>query len=245
MSREFTWSGACRRNSYSPGHAPGYVVVEHAPGYVVAGHVTAAEQRMTTDKGQPFRIAVLISGAGTGLKNLIDRTTDGRLPGVEIAVVISSRSTVPGVELGRDAGLPVEIIRVKDFPEVDRFSDQVALTLDVYEVDLVVLAGWLCYWRLPERWLGKVINVHPALLPKYGGKGFYGRHVHEAVLAAGETETGATVHWVDNEYDHGEVMLQERCPVEPDDTPETLAARVRNLERELLPRAILQASRRP
>ncbi len=186
----------------------------------------------------PFRLALLISGRGTGLQNLIDRIADGRLPGVEIAVVISSRSGVEGVERARRAGLPVDVIRVRDFPEVERFSDQIALTLDVYAVDLVVQAGWLCYWRLPRRWLGKVINIHPALLPKFGGRGYYGRRVHEAVLAAGERESGATVHWVDNEYDHGPIVLQERCEVRAEDTPETLAERVGRIEHELVPRAI-------
>ena len=185
-----------------------------------------------------FRIAVLISGGGTGLQNLIDRIGDGRLPGVEIAVVISSRSAVEGVARAQRAELPVDVIRVKDAPDVEKFSDQISLTLDVYAVDLVVQSGWLCYWRLPGRWLGKVINIHPALLPKFGGKGYYGRHVHEAVLASREAESGATVHWVDNEYDHGEVIRQETCRVELDDTVEILTDRVQSLERELLPRVI-------
>jgi len=191
-----------------------------------------------------FRIAVMISGAGTSLQNLVDRIADNRLPGVEIAVVISSRSTAKGVERAEQAGLPVEIIRTKDHPDVVRFSEQIALTLDVYAVDLAVQAGWLCYWQLPRRWLGKVINIHPALLPKFGGKGFFGHYVHEAVLAARETETGATVHWVDNQYDHGEIILQERCPVLKGDTPESLADRVQSLERELLPRVIHQLAAR-
>lgn len=186
----------------------------------------------------PFRLAVMISGAGTGLQNLIDRIANGRLPGVEIAVVIASRADAGGVQRAERAGLPIDIICGKEFPEVDKFSDQITLTLDVYDVDLVVQAGWLYYWRLPPRWLGKVINIHPALLPKFGGKGFYGRHVHEAVLAAGETVSGATVHWVDNEYDHGEIILQKDCPVLPGDTPESLAARVRDIEFDLLPYAI-------
>ncbi len=191
-------------------------------------------------KDAPFRIAVMISGAGTSLQNLIDRIADGRLPGVEIAVVISSRSSAQGVERAAQAALPVEIVRTKDHPDVEHFSNQIALTLDVYAVDLVVQAGWLCYWRLPRRWLGKVINVHPALLPKFGGQGFYGVHVHEAVLAAGEKETGATVHWVDDEYDHGKIIVQEKCPVLEGEAPESLAERVQAIERELLPAAILR-----
>jgi formyltetrahydrofolate-dependent phosphoribosylglycinamide formyltransferase len=188
--------------------------------------------------GGRFRLAVMISGGGTSLQNLIDRIRDGRLPGVEIAVVISSRSEVAGVARAEAAGLPVDVIRVKDVPDVQKFSSHIALTLDVYAPDLVVQAGWLCYWMPPAKWLGKVINIHPALLPKFGGKGFYGSHVHEAVLAAGETETGATVHLVDHEYDHGKILAQRKCPVQPGDTPETLAARVMALERELLPEVI-------
>lgn len=189
--------------------------------------------------GRNLRIAVLISGAGTGLQNLIDRIADGRLPHTEIAVVISSRTDTQGVQRAHAAGLPVDINRAMDFQKVDQFSDHLTLTLDAYAVDLAVQAGWLCYWKLPNRWLGKTINIHPALLPKFGGQGFYGLRVHKAVLAAGETESGATTHWVDNQYDHGRIILQSRCDVQPDDTPETLAARVQALEHELLPRTIL------
>lgn len=185
-------------------------------------------------KKDPLRLAVLVSGGGTGLQNLIDRIADGRLPGVDISVVISSRADAKAVERAELADLPVDIVSPREFTDVSRFSEHVALTLDVYDVDLVVQAGWLCYWQLPSRWLGKTINIHPALLPKFGGQGFYGRHVHEAVLAAGETESGATVHWVDNEYDHGAIIRQSRCPVEPGDTPESLALRVQGLEFALL-----------
>lgn len=187
-----------------------------------------------------FRIAVMISGSGTSLQNLINRIGDGRMPGVEIALVISSRSVVAGVDVARNACLPLEIIRRKDSADVEHFSERIASALDAARVELVVQAGWLCLWRLPERWRGKVINIHPALLPKFGGKGYFGHHVHEAVLAAGETTSGATVHWVNNEYDSGPNIAQAKCDVEPNDTVETLAARVQALERDLLPRVILQ-----
>jgi len=188
--------------------------------------------------GRNLRIAVLISGDGTGLQNLIDRIADGRLRHTEVAVVISSRTDAQGVQRARAAGLPVDFHRAKDFQKVDQFSDQLTQTLDAHAVDLAVQAGWLCYWKLPGRWLGKTINIHPALLPKFGGQGYYGLRVHKAVLAAGEIETGATTHWVDNQYDHGRIILQSRCEVRPDDTPDTLAARVHALEHELLPRTI-------
>jgi phosphoribosylglycinamide formyltransferase 1 len=184
------------------------------------------------------RLAVLISGSGTTLQNLIDRINDGRLPNTEIAIVISSRSTVEGVARAERARLPCEIIRVMDHPDVDRFSDQISLTLDIYAVNLVVQAGWMCYWKPPGRWANKTINIHPSLLPKFGGKGFYGNRVHEAVLAAGESTSGATVHWVNDEYDAGKIIEQRTCDVLPDDTVDSLAGRVQALERELLPNVI-------
>jgi phosphoribosylglycinamide formyltransferase-1 len=186
----------------------------------------------------PLRVGVLVSGEGTNLQNLIDRIADGRLPGVCLAVVIASRSRIGGVDRAKAAGLPLDVIRVKDHAGVEEFSEHLAVTLDDYAVDLAVQAGWLCYWRPPRRWAGRVINLHPALLPKFGGKGFYGQRVHEAVLAAGEAESGATVHWVDEEYDHGEHIAQRRCKVIPGEGAATLARRVREIEFELLPEVI-------
>ncbi len=194
--------------------------------------------------GGDVRLGVLVSGEGTSLQNLIDRIADGRLNGVRIAVVVSSRSSVGAVDRARRARVAVEVVRVKDWPDVERFSDAVVAALERHDVALAVQAGWLCYWRLPPRWLGRVINVHPALLPDFGGRGFFGLRVHEAVLAAGRTISGATVHWVDNEYDHGEIIARRTCPVRPGDTPRTLADRVQVLERELLPGAILLAAAR-
>jgi len=185
-----------------------------------------------------MRLGVLLSGGGSTLQNLIDRIADGRLTGVRIEVVISSRSDVRGVERARAAGIPVHVVRVRDFPDVAAFSRGIVEILDLHQCDLAVQAGWLCFWRLPDRWLGRVLNVHPSLLPDFGGKGFYGMRVHEAVLAAGRTISGATVHLVDNEYDHGPIVLQRTCPVLPGDTPETLAHRVAEVEQEILPVAI-------
>jgi len=183
------------------------------------------------------RLGVLISGGGRTLQNFIEQIDRGELP-ARIAVVISSLSKVKGVERARAAGLPVEIIRVKDHPDVDEFSRRIVETLERYGVELACLAGWTCYWRIPPHWLGRVMNIHPALLPKFGGKGFYGHHVHEAVLAAGETESGCTVHFANNEYDAGPIILQRKVPVLPGDTPETLADRVFEQERIAYPDAI-------
>jgi formyltetrahydrofolate-dependent phosphoribosylglycinamide formyltransferase len=186
----------------------------------------------------PLRLGVLISGGGSTLENLIQRIADRRLRGVEIRLVISSRSTVRGVEIARAAGLPLEIIRRKDHPDDEAFSDALTAALDRGGVDLVLLAGFLCFWRVPRHYAGRVLNIHPALLPRFGGKGFYGRNVHEAVLAAGQTQSGCTVHLVDNQYDHGPIVAQARVAVHAGDTPDTLAQRVGVAERELYPQVI-------
>lgn len=167
----------------------------------------------------------MISGGGRSLQNLIDLIDAGKLH-ARIAVVISSLSKVAGVERARAAGLPVEIIRRKDFADTESFSDALVNALEGHGVQLAVQAGWTCLWRMPERWYGRVMNIHPALLPKYGGKGYFGHHVHEAVLTAGEKESGCTVHFANNEYDAGPIVLQRVIDVRPDDTPDTLAARV-------------------
>lgn len=195
---------------------------------------------MGTQAGRrgPLRLAALLSGGGTTLENLVARTADGRLRGVEIRVVISSRSEVRGVRIAREAGLPLVVLRRRDYVDDDAFSTAITATLDAAGVDLVVLAGFLCFWRIPPAYLGRVLNIHPALLPRFGGRGFFGHHVHEAVLAAGETQSGCTVHLADNQYDHGPIVARSVVPVEPGDTPDTLAARVGVAERELYPQVI-------
>ena len=186
----------------------------------------------------PLRLAALVSGSGTTLANLIECIADGRLRSVEICLVVSSRRSVGGVEIARAAGLPLEIIRRIDSPDDQAFSDALTVAIDRADVDLVVMGGFLCLWRFPARYAGRVVNIHPALLPKFGGPGMHGRHVHEAVLAAGERESGCTVHLADDQYDHGPIVAQLRVPVLPGDTPETLAQRVGRAERELYPQVI-------
>jgi formyltetrahydrofolate-dependent phosphoribosylglycinamide formyltransferase len=185
----------------------------------------------------PLKLGVLISGGGRTLLNLLEAIHRGEL-NAEVAVVISSLYQVKGVERARNAELPVEVIRKKDHPDVESFSRRIDETLAQYDVDLVVQAGFTCFWRIPDRLTNRVMNIHPALLPKYGGKGFYGHHVHEAVLAAGDTESGCTVHFANNEYDAGPIILQRQCPVLPDDTPDTLAERVFEQECIAYPEAI-------
>ncbi len=191
-----------------------------------------------------LKLGVLISGGGSTLENLLAHLRDGRLRGAELRQVISSRGTVRGVELARAAGLPVTVIRRRDHADDGAFSAAITAVLAGAGVELALLAGFLCFWRIPARYAGRVLNIHPALLPRYGGRGFYGRHVHEAVLAAGETESGCTVHLADNQYDHGPIVAQARVPVRPDDTAETLAERVGIAERELYPQVIQQVADR-
>lgn len=185
----------------------------------------------------PPRLAVLLSGEGTTLQNLIDRIADGRL-GVEIVVAISSRAGVGGLERARRAGIPAIAVERKAFPDVDAFNDALHAELGRRPVDLVVLAGFLSPFQLRDRYVGRVLNIHPALIPAFCGKGLYGERVHRAVIEAGVKVTGCTVHFADDEYDHGPIVLQGCVPVLDDDTPQTLAARVQQLENELYPAAI-------
>ena len=189
-------------------------------------------------QSNPLRLAVMISGGGTTLENLIDRIADSRLRHVRIAAVISSRSDVRGVEITRQAGIEPKIIRPGDFDSTAAFSEAIADALDAAETDLVAMGGFLCLWRIPQRYVGRVLNVHPALLPEFGGRGMYGLNVHRAVLESGATESGCTVHLADDEYDHGPIVARRSVPVLPDDIPETLARRVGEAERELYPEVI-------
>lgn len=195
-------------------------------------------------EGKPLRLAVLISGGGSTLANLIDRVTDGRLRGAEIALVVSSRDAVRGCEIARAAGIPLRVIRRREAGSLEAFSAAIGGALDAAGIELAVMGGFLCLWRIPARYQWRVLNVHPSLLPAFGGVGMYGRRVHEAVLASGARETGCTVHIADDEYDHGPIVAQRRVPVLPDDTPDSLAARVQAVERELYPAVIQEVAER-
>jgi phosphoribosylglycinamide formyltransferase-1 len=186
---------------------------------------------------KPIRLGVLISGGGTTLMNILDYIQKGRL-NAQIAMVISSRSAVAGVEKAKTAGLNVKIIRKKDYPDIDRFSKRIEEELTVANVELVVQAGWLCLWKIPGRYENRVMNIHPALLPSFGGHGMWGNHVHEAVLKAGCKLSGCTVHFCTNEYDNGPIIVQRSCPVREDDTPDSLAARIFEQECIAYPQAI-------
>jgi formyltetrahydrofolate-dependent phosphoribosylglycinamide formyltransferase len=169
--------------------------------------------------------------------NILQEIQAGRL-NAKIAVVISSLNSAGGVQRAKDAGLPMTVVRTKDYPDVDAFSRRIVEELDAAKVDLVVQAGWLCLWQIPPQYENRVMNIHPALLPSFGGKGMWGHHVHEAVLAAGCKVSGCTVHFCTNEYDKGPIIIQRTCPVEDGDTADTLAARVFEQECLAYPQAI-------
>ena len=181
-----------------------------------------------------FQLGVLISGGGRTLCNLHERIAGGELD-AEIAVAVCSRPNAAGVERARACGIETVIVDRRAVGDVE-FHDRV--TRAVGEVDLVCLAGFLSLWRFPPRRFGRVINIHPALLPDFGGPGMYGRRVHEAVLASGATQSGCTVHLCDDHYDTGPILLQRRVAVQPSDTVESLAARVFEQECIAYPEAI-------
>ncbi len=187
-----------------------------------------------TSETKNLSLAVLISGGGRSLMNLHDRIGQGALS-ASIRVVVSSRAEAAGVAKARAAGLNVVVADRKSL-SAEEFQQRI--TDAVRGVDLVCMAGFLSLWRIPSDHRGRVINIHPALLPEFGGRGMYGSHVHEAVLKAGRAESGCTVHFCDDEYDRGPTILQRRVAVRPDDTPETLAARVFEQECLALPEAI-------
>lgn len=188
---------------------------------------------------KPFRLAVLISGGGRTLLNLADCIDRGEVD-AEIALVISSRPDAAGVQRAIDRGLPVKVVNRREFQTAEVFSDVVWSYIREAEADLVAMAGFLSLLIIPDDFEGRVINIHPALLPKFGGHGMYGHHVHEAVLAAGETESGCTVHIATNEYDRGPIILQRTCPVQSGDSPDDLAARVFEQETLAYPEAVRQ-----
>jgi len=191
----------------------------------------------TAQNKNPIRLGVLISGGGTTLMNILEYIRKGRL-NAEVAVVISSRSEVTGVGKAKKAGLDVKVIRKKDYPDIDELSRRIEDELVTANVDLIIQGGWLCLWNIPARYENRVMNIHPALLPSFGGQGMWGHHVHEAVLAAGCKISGCTVHFCTNEYDKGPIIVQRACEVKDTDSPDTLAARVFKQECIAYPQAI-------
>lgn len=185
----------------------------------------------------PLSIAVLISGGGTTLRNLIRKIDAGQLD-VQIKLVVSSSPNARGIEFAAAAEIPSVVVERNKFDSVESFSGVIFDRCRQAGVDLIVLGGFLKRVSIPEDYVNRVVNIHPALIPSFCGKGFYGHYVHEAVLDFGAKVSGCTVHFVDNEYDHGPILLQRAVPVMDDDTPDTLAARVFEMECEAYPDAL-------
>jgi formyltetrahydrofolate-dependent phosphoribosylglycinamide formyltransferase len=185
----------------------------------------------------PLRIAVLLSGSGRTLQNLIDLRAANQL-NVEIRTVIASRPNLGGTTRAIAAGLPRHVVDRKTFADVHQFSDRIFSLVDDANVDLICLAGWLSLLIIPDRYAGKILNIHPSLLPSFGGKGMYGHKVHQAVIDYGCKISGCTVHFVDATYDTGPIVLQRTCPVLVDDTADDLAHRVFEQELIAFPEAI-------
>lgn len=202
------------------------------------------DQRLETDSmpsPRPWRLGVLISGSGRTLANLLAVIERGELD-AEVVCVVSSRANVRGIEIAREAGVPVDVISHRHLSDAATHSRAIYTAVATFAPDLLILAGYLRQLVVDPAWTGRMLNIHPALLPEAGayaaGKGRFGDHVHAAVLARGDTVSGATVHVVTDDYDTGPPVLQRKVPVHQDDTPQTLAERVFAVECELYPEAI-------
>ena len=185
----------------------------------------------------PLRLAVLLSGSGTTLQNLIDHIAAGKLHAI-IVVVIGSRPDAYGLERAKQYGLEAICIPRRAYRHAQAYDKELDRTLERYTPDLIVLAGYLHLFRFAPQYRGRVMNIHPALVPAFSGKGFYGLRVHQAVLEAGVKLTGCTVHFADEAYDHGPIIVQRAVPVLEHDTPHTLAQRVFVEECHAYPEAI-------
>lgn len=184
-------------------------------------------------------IAVFASGGGTNLQSLIDSSKRGEIGG-RISAVISNNSGAYALERARNENIASYHISGKKFPEKGQFLSEILRTLENHKVNLIVLAGYmkLLPVEIVRKYRNRILNIHPALLPKYGGKGMYGMNVHQAVIESGDRISGATVHFVDEIFDHGVILIQRTVPVSADDDPESLAAKVLKVEHKILPAAV-------
>ncbi len=186
-----------------------------------------------------MNIAVFASGRGSNFQAILNAIDDGRLP-ARVALLVSNNSKAGALELARSRKIPAMHLNQKQYSSEDMYEERLLELLERHGVELIALAGYMK--RIPvkviDRYKNRILNIHPALLPAFGGAGMYGIHVHEAVLASGARTTGATVHIVDEEYDEGPIVMQKAVDVLSGDTPETLAARVLLVEHEIYPKAI-------
>lgn len=187
-----------------------------------------------------LKIAVFASGKGSNFEAIQTAIEKGTITGARVVVVISNNPDAGALRIARDHNIPALHISRSRFDNDEAFENQLLGSLGNHNVNFIALAGYMK--KIPSsvisRYRNRIINIHPALLPRFGGKGMYGEHVHRAVIASGDKTSGATVHVVDEIYDHGAIVLQKTVPVHPDDTPESLAARVLKIEHEIYPEAI-------
>ena len=188
-----------------------------------------------------FRIAVLASTKGTDLQAIIDEMKAGKMPNIELAVVISNKQDAYALQRAKDQGYKAIFVDPKGKTR-EKFDQEIAKILEEEKVDLVVLVGYMRILtsEFVRKFPKRIINVHPALIPKFFGKNFFGANVHEAVLQAKEKETCMTIHYVEEGVDTGEIIIQKTCPVLPGDTPDTLKERVQSLEKHWYPEVIRQ-----
>jgi formyltetrahydrofolate-dependent phosphoribosylglycinamide formyltransferase len=184
-----------------------------------------------------INLGVLISGGGNTLQNFIDQIETGKLSAT-IQVVISSKPGVVGLERAKNHNLRTSVVPYSSFHNVETFSSAITAELEKYPIDLITLAGFVHFYKIPEKYLGKVMNIHPGLIPAFCGHTYYGNKVHEAVINYGAKVSGCTVHFADNIYDNGPIIIQRAVPVLDEDTPKTLAARVFEEECEAYPEAV-------
>lgn len=184
-----------------------------------------------------LRVAVLISGSGSTLANLIECQRRGELP-IDFVLVISSNPKAGGLRHAEQASIATEVVARKNFADREAHSQQIFGLCRAHDVQLVVMGGYLEHLGIPDDFANRVINIHPALIPAFSGQGYYGLRVHTAAIEYGVKLSGCTVHFVDNQYDHGPIIAQRSCPVSSHDTPQDLQQRVGELERELYPEVI-------
>jgi phosphoribosylglycinamide formyltransferase-1 len=207
-------------------------------GYEIVADIPL-ETHQARDDMPKLSIAVFASGGGTNLQSLIDASRKGLFDG-GIAAVISNNSGAYALERARNVGIAAYHISGKVFPERERLAGEMLKTLEKHNSNLIVLAGYmkLLPMEIVRKYKNRILNIHPALLPEYGGKGMYGMNVHKAVIESGDKISGATVHFVDEIFDHGVILIQRTVPVLPDDDPESLAAKVLKVEHKILPEAV-------
>jgi formyltetrahydrofolate-dependent phosphoribosylglycinamide formyltransferase len=192
---------------------------------------------MSAPEKPPLRLAVLISGSGRTLKNFLELAAEGQLP-IDVRLVVSSSPAAGGLEHARRAGVPTAVVERRDYGSPEAYGDAIFAACRAAEVDYVAMAGFLKLAPVPADFAGRVLNIHPALIPAFCGHGMYGHRVHQAVLDYGAKVTGVTVHFVDNQYDAGPIVWQQPVPVFDDDTADTLADRVFEVEKEAYPHVL-------